>query len=139
MDEALRALAWERPAARYAPVPFVPPSVLGKIVIADAEQRKQVIAALKEGIAQGKGQQMAKCFWPRHGILAMEKGKTVEYVICFECSCFEEFIGGKRLRHEPIESTAQPVFDKPLQDAGVPIAAAGRCSIWLDSTILEPR
>ena len=54
--------------------------------------------------------------------VSFEKGKTVEYVICFECSRFEEFIGAKKLRHEPIDPNAQPAFDKPLQDAGVPIA-----------------
>lgn len=96
--------------------------VLGKVEITDPEQRERVIAALKDGIAQGKSMAMAKCFWPRHGLRAVENGKTVDYVICFECSRFEEFLGEKKLRHEPINSKAQSTFDKPLQGAGVPIA-----------------
>jgi len=95
--------------------------VLGKVEIADAGQRKELVAALKDGIAR-RPKYGAKCFWPRHGLHVVEKGKAVEYVICFECSRFDEFAGGERLRHELINPDVQPTFDKPLKDAGVPIA-----------------
>ena len=94
--------------------------ILGQVEIKDPAQRKQIIAALKDGIAHGGP--MAKCFWPRHGLRAIENGKTVEYVICFQCSRFEEFLAARKLRHEPIKADVQPTFDKPLQDAGIPIA-----------------
>jgi hypothetical protein len=69
--------------------------VLGKIEIADADKRKEVFAALKEGLARSNGT-MAKCFWPRHGIPAVEKGRTIDYVICFECLQLEAHEGDSK-------------------------------------------
>lgn len=94
--------------------------VLGRVEILDLDQRKQLIAALKEGIARHPAP--AKCFWPRHGIQAVENGKTFEYVICFQCSQFEEFLAGKRVRQATIDSGVQPEFDKPLTERRIPIA-----------------
>jgi hypothetical protein len=95
--------------------------VLGKIEITDAKQREVLIATLKDAIAR-KPPEVVKCFWPRHGLQVTEKAKTVEYVICFECSRFEEFVGEELLRYDFLNSDVQPVFDKPLKDAGIPLA-----------------
>jgi hypothetical protein len=95
--------------------------VLGKVEVTDPDRRKQLIAALKDAHAR-RPTDGAKCFWPRHGIRAIEKGQTIEYVVCFECSRFEEFMGGKKLRHDLLNSDVQPTFDKPLTEAGIPIA-----------------
>lgn len=96
--------------------------VLGKVEITKQAERQEFLAALKDAIERGEKSRMAKCFIPRHGIRTVENGKTVEYVICFECSRFEEFVDGKLQRHEAIDAKSQPSFDKPLRDAGVPIA-----------------
>src|SRR5262245_42014235 len=50
--------------------------VLGKIEITDPAQRRALLAALHDAIARNDGR-MAFCFWPRHGIRAVEKGKTI--------------------------------------------------------------
>lgn len=67
--------------------------VLGKVEIKEAEKREEIIAALKDGIAGSDGT-MAKCFWPRHGIRAVEKGQTIDYVICFECYQLQVYLDG---------------------------------------------
>lgn len=91
--------------------------VLGKLEISDPNERKKLIAALKEGIRRGPIAG-AKCFWPRHGIRVTEKGKTIEFAICFECRNFSMDPGPGGL----ISGEVQPAFDKPLKDAGIPIA-----------------
>src|SRR5262249_37945696 len=48
--------------------------VLGKTVIKDAEVRKKLVAAMKKGVEETKGQ-VAICFNPRHGIRASHDGK----------------------------------------------------------------
>lgn len=94
--------------------------VLGKIDVTDAEKRKEIIAALKEGMARSDGK-MAKCFWPRHAIRAVEKGKTIDCVICFACYQLEVHEGGSK-RVEPTTRDPQKVFNKHLMQAGVPLA-----------------
>src|SRR5438477_13107404 len=48
--------------------------VMGKVEIKDAAKRQEIVTALKDGIAQSDGN-VAKCFWPRHAIELVEKGK----------------------------------------------------------------
>lgn len=94
--------------------------VLGKTAVKDVVQKKLVEAFLKgtEGdIAP------AKCFDPRHGIRATHDGKTVELVICFECSQFKLYVGSEEADEALlVGKTPEPVFDKVLKDAGIPKA-----------------
>jgi len=94
--------------------------VLGKIVITEPEKRKELVDALNDAMAR-RPEIGAKCFWPRHGLRIVDKGKTVEYVVCFQCSRFEEFVGEARQRYELLNPDVQPTFDKPLTDAGIPL------------------
>lgn len=95
--------------------------ILGKTTVKDAESRKKLLTALTKSIAEGK--EGAKCFDPRHAIRARHGGKTVDVLICFECSWVYVYLDGKK---EPVEVVmakgAQPLFDKVLRDAGVPLA-----------------
>ena len=78
------------------------------------------MAALHEGIANNDGTE-AHCFWPRHALQTIDGGKTVDYVICFECfhvHVYEE--GGPR--YEKTTREPQAVFDQHLTRAGIPIA-----------------
>jgi len=69
--------------------------VLGKIEIKEAAKRDEILAALKSGIDKSDGT-VAKCFWPRHGIRVVEKGKTTDYVICFECVHLHQYTDVQR-------------------------------------------
>jgi hypothetical protein len=95
--------------------------VLGQVEVTDPERREQLVAALQDGYAR-RPKMGAKCFWPRHGIRLVAKGQTVEYVICFQCAWLDQYSGESRPRKEPINPDVQPVFDKTLKEAGVPIA-----------------
>ena len=91
--------------------------VLGKVEITDAAKRKEIMAALKEGVTRSDGN-MAKCFWPRHAIRAVEKGRTVDYVICFKCYQLEVH-EGSTMNLKPVTREPQLVFNKLLNEAGI--------------------
>ena len=96
--------------------------VLGSVEITDPAERRKIMAALKDGIARGGSP--AACFWPRHGLRAVENGKTFEYVICFACHMFGEYQDGKKVSRPKmyISHDVRPAFDAPLKAAGVPFA-----------------
>jgi hypothetical protein len=98
--------------------------VLGKVEITDREQRHLVVAAIKDAV-RDKDKSPAACFIPRHAILSMKDGESVDLIICFQCHQYKEyrqdkpFPVGTRL----ISSSAQTLLDKTLTDARVPLAA----------------
>jgi hypothetical protein len=94
--------------------------VLGKTAIKDADIRKKLVEALAKSAADNDGT-VAGCFIPRHGIRAKHDGKTVELVICFQCLQVQVFLDDKKDKGFLITSTPQPVFDKVLTDAKVPL------------------
>ena len=79
--------------------------VLGKVEITEAEKRNEIIAAVKDGIARSDGK-LAKCFWPRHAIRTIEKGKIAN-VIVTDGDLFEDrtrivhiFVDGRKVEPE---------------------------------------
>ncbi|MFO0937382.1 MAG: hypothetical protein U0798_12805 [Gemmataceae bacterium] len=98
--------------------------VVGKVEIKDAEKRKAIVAALKTGLEQ-KDTKMAKCFWPRHAIRTVEAGKTIDYVICFECHQLELW-AGERKTVFPLSDDPKPTMNKILMDANVTIVPDGK-------------
>ena len=94
--------------------------VLGKVDVTDAGRREELVAALKSGAA-APPKFTATCFLPRHGLRVIEAGKTVDFVVCFECFKFETYQGdSSELRN--ISREAQPAFDAVLTAAGVTLA-----------------
>jgi len=93
--------------------------VLGKVQIKDPAKRASIMAALKKGIDNADG--MAKCFWPRHGIRATKNGKTIEYVVCFECQQLTIHTNNGSNR-KAITRDPQSVFNKHLTNAKVTLA-----------------
>jgi hypothetical protein len=75
---------------------------------------------LYDGIAD-KNATPARCFIPRHGIRATHDGKTVELVICFECSQLWVHQGDAK-DWMTIGKEPQSVFDKLLTEAGIELA-----------------
>ena len=96
--------------------------ILGKVLVQDQETQKELIAALKKGTEENKTDE-AKCFWPRHGIRATHKGKTVDLAVCFYCLQMEIYTSDDPARKEKLLTSKSPeaVFDKVLQGAGIPL------------------
>jgi hypothetical protein len=97
--------------------------VLGKVEVVDPDRRKEIVAALREGLASWDATP-SKCFVPRHAIRAVARGRTVDYVICFECSQLEVHDGGSR-SVKTVGREPQEVFNRHLREAGVPLAPPG--------------
>jgi hypothetical protein len=94
--------------------------VLGKVDITALDARKDLTAALNDAIAKSDGS-VAKCFEPRHAIRAVVNGRTIDYLICFECMQVMIDAGGLQ-KYVPITRDARETFNRYLTDAGIPLA-----------------
>jgi hypothetical protein len=106
------------PNEKRLPERFQGWAVLGKTTVRDAETRKHLGEALAWG-TQRYHQWFPgpACFNPRHGIHASHGGKTVDLVICFECSYVYQ---SDRMVFRTT-GAPQAVFDAVLTKAGVPL------------------
>jgi hypothetical protein len=94
--------------------------VYGKTELKDPAKRKEVLDAVTGAIVDNPAL-MAKCFWPRHGLRVVQKGKTVDYVICFECSRIASHSGSEHSM-QAIKKEPQALLTKVLKDAGVKLS-----------------
>src|SRR5438270_721857 len=95
--------------------------VLGRTTVKDDATRKKLAADLATAAESSEGL-AAACFNPRHGLRVTRNGKTVDFVICFECWQVKVYEGDKADGFL-ITDTPQPAFDKVLRDAGVTLPA----------------
>ena len=94
--------------------------VLGTTTL-KGDTQKKVVAGILKGM-EGKIEP-AKCFEPRHGIVATHEGKSVALVICFECAQFYVHLdSAKEPRRLLIGKGPEPLLDKILKEAGIPRA-----------------
>jgi hypothetical protein len=94
--------------------------ILGRTTIKDANTRKKLVAALKQGAAENDGI-FANCFNPRHGIRVTHEGKTIDFLICFECLQVQVYTDKLRDGGFLTISSPQPLFDEVLRQAGVSV------------------
>lgn len=102
--------------------------VLGKTEISQPATRRKVVNALKQSAEEADGT-FAGCFNPRHGIRVKHAGKSVDFVICFECRMTLIYFDGESEDKETgfqTTRTAQPEFDDVFRAAKVPLAEPRR-------------
>lgn len=97
--------------------------VLGKMIVADPALKKQLLAALDDGIAEAQRPPqhglLAPCFKPRHGIRAVDRnGRVVDLVICFECGNARMY-ADKHKTTFAITETPQALFNRVLKTKGI--------------------
>lgn len=100
-------------------VNFYGHEVLGKTTVSDARVRERLISAFENGVEKPDGPMI--CFNPRHGIHATRRGKTADFVICFECRQVKVY--GVADETFLVNQAPQPIFDKILRGAGIKLAA----------------
>jgi hypothetical protein len=61
--------------------------VLAQADVKDPKMQEKIAFIVDRGVRQGGSQ--AKCFNPRHGVHATKGKRTVDLVICYECSAVE--------------------------------------------------
>lgn len=93
--------------------------ILGQVDLEGAD-RQALITALYEGIAASDGT-AAACFIPRHALHVVKGDRVTDYVICFQCLAINIYTGG-RLEREQTTDTPRPVFNRYLEQAGIPLA-----------------
>jgi hypothetical protein len=96
-------------------------AVLGSTDILDRATQMELRNALKAGIRESGGEEAA-CFDPRHGIRVTHGSAVTDFVICFECEQVEVWRDGARITTLPTTHSPQPIFDRVLQNAHVPLA-----------------
>jgi hypothetical protein len=94
--------------------------ILGKVEVSDPEARAEITAAVRAGMAD-RSASPAACFWPRHGVRVASAGRSVDYVICFEC-CQLHIHEGDAQQFRTTSRTPQDVLNRHLKAAGVPLA-----------------
>ena len=94
--------------------------VLGQIEVTDARQRAELAGSLRAAMIRKDTTRLA-CFWPRHGIRTVERGRVIDYLICFECGNAIAY-EGKRETHHPVANEQHEVFDRHLTTAGIALS-----------------
>jgi hypothetical protein len=92
--------------------------ILGKTEV-KKEALKKLVTAFKDGAAEQNQKVSAGCFRPRHGIRVQYKGKTHDFVVCFECIAVMLYLDEKRTRGFGVSRSPAPVFNQILTDAKV--------------------
>ncbi len=94
--------------------------VLGKIEIKSADERAEVVQALKQG-TENLNHGFARCFWPRHALRVERNGKITDYVICFECFWIKAFLGNE-VKDIVTSKEPQELLNQHLKKARIAIA-----------------
>lgn len=89
--------------------------VLARAEVKDPKVRAKIAFIVERGVRQGGMQ--AKCFNPRHGVHAMQGKRTVDLVICYECSAVEVVEDGNATT--VTTGDVQSELDEAFQAAGV--------------------
>ena len=97
-----------QPVDAAGPNEFHGYKILGKKEVHDAGDRKELLAKLADSIRQSDGLS-DRCFIPRHGVRLSSNGKTIDWVICFECKSGRRY--GATYGIFTLTDTANPIFD----------------------------
>jgi hypothetical protein len=103
--------------------------ILGKVEVTDPERRREVVRAVRGDIRAGFTVTQAKCFNPRHVLRVVKGGRKIDVVICFECNNYELYDGEQLVTTggtPAIAGSAEPLLNKILTDAGVPLAPSAK-------------
>ena len=92
--------------------------VLARTTVKDADARKDIAAAVEKGVAEGGP--IAKCFEPRHGLHVVSKDKTYDFLICYQCSQIEIFMGSGEPETVATSGASKATLDKTLKNAEAP-------------------
>jgi hypothetical protein len=94
--------------------------ILGQTEISDAKERRTLAQALARGASESDSD-LFNCFEPRHGLHIEQSGRSVDFVICFECRRVHAY--GFPLDSEfQTSASPQPVFDDFLRRHHLPLA-----------------
>lgn len=83
-------------AAGTPPETFHDYPILGRAKVPTSQDKQELMTALARSIREAQNVTYL-CFNPRHGIVATQGDRRVEYLICFECETTESFRNGSEV------------------------------------------
>lgn len=95
--------------------------VLGRTWVKDPALRKKLVAAFRTGVEENPGIGAA-CFRPRHGIRVVERGKTTDFIICFECYQVQVYADDRPQKSVLVTRSPEAMFNEALREARLPLA-----------------
>ncbi|HEY6154721.1 MAG TPA: hypothetical protein VIW07_13355 [Candidatus Udaeobacter sp.] len=94
--------------------------ILGHAQITDANEQRALLRALARGASQNDST-IAACFNPRHALHIEQGGRSIDFVICFECLQVRTF-GFSADREFLTSRSPQSTFDDSLRRHQIPLA-----------------
>lgn len=96
--------------------------VLATAVISEAAEHRRLVEALYEGL-KGEGAGPAGCFIPRHGLRFERDGRSVEFLICFQCTRVHVYRPDAEHKVDMLMGPGvKPVFDEAIKAHELPVA-----------------
>ena len=95
-------------------------NILGRAQITDSSEQRALLRALAHGVRENDGPPAA-CFDPRHALHVDQGGRSIDLVICFECSQVHAY-GFNQHDSFLTSASPQPIFDDSLRRHGLPLA-----------------
>jgi hypothetical protein len=93
--------------------------VLGKLNVASAADRIAILDTIQK--AKNPDPTNVECFDPHHGVRLTRNGTSFDYVICFHCDQYDEYLDGLQVASQrQIGKTPESALDAYLQKARVP-------------------
>src|SRR5262249_544091 len=100
--------------------------VLHRVRVAEAKQRKELAASLSKGF-HWNSLRRALCFNPRHGLKASCGKRTLDLLICFECSRIQVYQDNEPAGTITVVAKSCPVIDRILSTSNeAPAPKSGR-------------
>ncbi len=93
--------------------------IIGRTEITQLKMRRDIVAYLYHGVETYRW--ASACFKPRHAIRASQGKKTVDLLICFDCSGIQLWYGDKE-GNGHTSKMPQSFYDETLVKAGVILA-----------------
>lgn len=100
---------------RSGPSAFHGFTIVGRANVDDSSSQRTIAEIVDRGVRMGGNQ--ARCFNPRHGIHATGSGRTVDLVICYECSSIVVHENGQS--STLVTGNVQGDLDAAFQSAGL--------------------
>jgi hypothetical protein len=99
--------------------------VLGRVSITDPELRHRVVAAVKQDLDDRSDPDKVLCFFPRHVLHVVKRGRTINVLICFQCNRHQIYVDGRKITADedpPVGKNSRELLNQILADAGIPLA-----------------
>lgn len=94
--------------------------VLGQTTLS-AKNAQRAVAIIETGVDQEHSGLPAGCFFPRHGIRAVYKGESYDFVLCYECKRLQICRDDKVISDLDLKGTPD-TLNKMLKAAKIPLA-----------------